>query len=499
MAVKRTLASLFILFVFSLPGMTAQLEMKSATVAGFINKGKSNQDNINILMTKSLSTFLSKISKNITPYKDVEEIAQGTNFWSLKVLDSDKAINIAQHFSMEQVITGDYAVNDKTGTIVINVFVYNVVNGQLLFQRNYKGNAGPEIFDTIDKMILDVSGLLVGKPIELGYVNITVRTGKTNYKLFVNDAFVKVIGSNNGYFDNFISGQSIDIVLKSGKADSEVLRRRLDIQSGKTNEVEYNPAGVLILETLESGVEVSINGTFIGKTDESGELKVPDVESGKKNIISVKYGNGTASTTNVVINEAELKVVVFKNMGQNKPSGTVDNNENKTSSQIVLSNICPDGNFESKEIITTEGYPSYISSLAGKWQLIRNEPTTADGQAAIENGECHVKINAKGIYNWNIQLCMMPFKLENGNNYEVTFDARSSSPKNINVNFQKIGGDWPIYSRASFDIETEMKTYSFKFYKRRPTDSYTRLQFNLSGSTGDVWISNVRVTEEEGD
>ncbi len=326
--IKKISAYLLISFGFAGLAWPQQLEMKSATVAGFINRGKSSQDNINILMTKSLSTFLSKISKNITPYKDVEEIAGGTNFWGQKALDGSRAINIAQHFSTEQVITGDYLVNDKNSTIVIDVLVYNVINGQVLFKRNYKGNAGPEIFDTVDKMILDVSGLLVGKTISLGYFKLDIKPENVKYRLFVNNSFIKLVDSRNGYFDRFISGQSIDISLKPEKSDEETLRKIIEIKSG-TNELEFNPSGVLILETMKEGVDVYLNGIKTGKTDSSGELKIPNIGAGKENAISLKKGDTMLSETNISIKEGDTKVIVFKT-----PAFQTD--ENKQIEEIVV-------------------------------------------------------------------------------------------------------------------------------------------------------------------
>ncbi len=329
MIIKKIPAVLIILFVITGLIRPQNLTMKSATVAGFINKGKSNQDNINKIMTKSLATFLSKISKNITPYKDVEEIAGGTNFWSLKALDDGKAINIAQHFSTEQVITGDYIINEKSDKIIINVFVYNVIDGQVLFNRSYKGDAGPGIFDTIDKMILDVSGLLVGKTISLGYFKLDIKPKNVNYRLFINGSFVKPVDSRDGYFDKFISGQSIDISLKPGNSEEEALRKIIQIESGKTNELAYNPSGVLMIEAMEGGIDVYLNGEKIGKTDNSGEVIITDVDAGKGNKIELKKGDALLSVTNIALSEGQTKAVVFKNSA----SPAV---ENKTNEEIEI-------------------------------------------------------------------------------------------------------------------------------------------------------------------
>jgi hypothetical protein len=74
-------------------------------------------------------------------------------------------------------------------------------------------------------------------------------------------------------------------------------------------------------------------------------------------------------------------------------------------------------------------------------------------------------------------------------------NARSSDPKNITVNIMKIGGNWPVYGAVNLDINNDMKTYSFKFIMKKPTDEKARLNFDLADSTGDMWISNVRVEE----
>ena len=332
---KNFFFTLFISFVITGLLWPQNIEMKSVTVAGFINKGKANQANINIMMGKSLSTFLAKISKNITPFKDVEETALSNSFWSQKELKSSQAINIAQQFSTEQVITGDYLVNDS-GIITINVYVYNVINGDLLFKRTYKGDAGPEIFDTIDKMILDVSGLLVGKTISLGYLQVSIKPKDVNYRLFINDSFVKVINNQNGYFDKFIAGQSIDISLKSEKSDDEAMRKIVEIKGGNTNELDFNPSGTLMIEAMEEGFDVYLNGVKKGKTDSSGEFVISGVESAKDNAIQLKKGDALLSETNIVIKEGATKAIIFKLSGA-QPI------ENKQNDEIEVWSKYPNG------------------------------------------------------------------------------------------------------------------------------------------------------------
>ncbi len=423
MAIKKILTVLIILFICAGFMRPQQLEMKSATVAGFINRGKSNQDNINILMTKSLSTFLSKISKNITPYKDVEEIAGGTNFWSLKELEGSRAINIAQHFSTEQVITGDYTLNDKTGIITINVFVYNVVNGQVLFTRTYKGDAGLEIFDTVDKMILDVSGLLVGKAISLGYLRLAVKPKNVKYRIFINDSFVKAVDSLDGYFDKFIAGQSIDISLKQENSDVEALRKIVQIESGKTNELVYNPSGELMVETMEGGIDVYLNGKKTGKTDDSGELIIPGIEAGKGNRIELRKGDESLSFTNITISEGQTKAVVFKN----SVSAKGENNQNE----------------EIEILSANKKGTEYIAKVAGIYKFEFNRGAYHDISAQNYRTKILVYTNRNAF--WNVDIPIF-YDYQLGNDLgESTPEMAEKKSKNQSITVKLKKDDFLIF------------------------------------------------------
>ena len=161
-------------------------------------------------------------------------------------------------------------------------------------------------------MILDVSGLLVGKPLEIGFVRVKIKPGNIDYKLFVNDQYISSVSSKQGFIDKFIAGQQVILSLKTGRPDREVMRKSVDIEAGATNEIDFNPAGILIVETEGSGNDIYTNGFYAGKTDAKGELKIPDVEAGVLQAIDVKNGGRELSVTNVEVNESEIKVVIFK-------------------------------------------------------------------------------------------------------------------------------------------------------------------------------------------
>ncbi|WP_404330930.1 carbohydrate binding domain-containing protein [Mesobacillus maritimus] len=91
--------------------------------------------------------------------------------------------------------------------------------------------------------------------------------------------------------------------------------------------------------------------------------------------------------------------------------------------------------------------------------------------------------------------------LANGGKYKVSFDAKSTAPRNIMV---KAGAGasrgWVKYSNeVSFNLTSELKSYEFTFDMLNETDISSRLEFNLGGNgTNPVWIGNVRVEDITG-
>jgi hypothetical protein len=159
-------------------------------------------------------------------------------------------------------------------------------------------------------------------------------------------------------------------------------------------------------------------------------------------------------------------------------------------------NLCPNGNFSSGEVMTLSGgYMAYRTELEGKWHLIIRPSDGAVARQAVENGKCHVTIKSIGGQDWNIQLCMMPFKIENGKKYRLTFDAKSTKKRKISTAFIKVGYDWNLYGGESIELDAAMKSYKTEFEMKYPTDGRTRLGFDLGSSTEDVWLANVRVVE----
>lgn len=87
--------------------------------------------------------------------------------------------------------------------------------------------------------------------------------------------------------------------------------------------------------------------------------------------------------------------------------------------------------------------------------------------------------------------------LGKGGHYKVTFDASADSARSIAV---KVGGGpdrgYAKYSdEGSFDLTTDVQTYSMTFDMTEDTDLAARLEFNVGLSTAGVQIGNVRVEQ----
>lgn len=313
---KKTLTSLLVLLVVMTSAYSQDL--KSTTVAGFINKGDNSFDNINIQMTKSMVAFLSKLSKNISPYPDTAETAQSQGFWNKKTFDSADAISVAQTMGNEQVITGDYSVNSKSEIISINVYVYDVVTGKLKLERKYSGNAGIDLFDTIDKMIKDVSGLLIGKSIDFGTFQLTVGQAEKTYKLYINGSFIKAVSKKIPFTEKFLSGQKIDVRLVNPEDDREIFRNYFDIIKGKVTEYNYYPFGTVIVKVMDGVSDVFVNGKLYGRTDSSGTISITNVAADQNLNITSKAVDQTQGNAVVRVKEGESKVVVLENPSNRK-------------------------------------------------------------------------------------------------------------------------------------------------------------------------------------
>lgn len=118
-----------------------------------------------------------------------------------------------------------------------------------------------------------------------------------------------------------------------------------------------------------------------------------------------------------------------------------------------------------------------------------------DGEAtgSVVDEEYQVKINSIGTSNYQIQLIQKGLILEQGKYYEVSFNAYAASNRTLEVNVEKDTDPWTSYLQElqNFDLTTSKSKYTFSFGMEEPTDSNSRLSFNVGASTETVFLDQI--------
>ncbi|WDC85130.1 carbohydrate binding domain-containing protein [Caloramator sp. mosi_1] len=122
----------------------------------------------------------------------------------------------------------------------------------------------------------------------------------------------------------------------------------------------------------------------------------------------------------------------------------------------------------------------------------------------VVNGEALIHIDFEGTEFWSTQLAQERLKIEKGKTYVVSFDARSSISRKIQVIIEQNGGAYTKYLEPQVaDLTNEMKRFTFEFTMNNDTDPNAHIVFALGKIDGnefplqphDIFIDNVVVEE----
>ncbi|MDP5275154.1 carbohydrate binding domain-containing protein [Chengkuizengella axinellae] len=129
----------------------------------------------------------------------------------------------------------------------------------------------------------------------------------------------------------------------------------------------------------------------------------------------------------------------------------------------------------------------------------------AEGDALVENGLFKVQLESIGGLPFIPQVVQEGLPFVSGETYTVSFDAKSTSPKKINVNVGK-GLDtapWfiPYVETQQIELSTEMQTYTFTFTMNEASYDNGKIVFELGAIdgeavTGDVFFDNISIIKE---
>lgn len=136
---------------------------------------------------------------------------------------------------------------------------------------------------------------------------------------------------------------------------------------------------------------------------------------------------------------------------------------------------------------------------------IENWKTFFNGGQAdvlVYGGELSVDIKDAGSLEYAVQVYQDTLELHKGDKYRITFDARSTIGRSVEVRMQINGEDYRAYTSTIVDLTSDMKTYNIDFTMEEATDLAPRFAVNMGtpvGYTGDplpqhqIYFDNISV------
>ena len=131
----------------------------------------------------------------------------------------------------------------------------------------------------------------------------------------------------------------------------------------------------------------------------------------------------------------------------------------------------------------------------GYWSSAVNTGAGAAATVSVIDGAAKVDVTKVGANDYNIQL-IQNIPLAKGYTYRITFDAWTDLAGRSIVVAPKGDADnsWAAYDAGiSAALTTVRKTFTYDFIMKASSDPTARLEMNLGGSTGSVYVDNVSV------
>ena len=127
------------------------------------------------------------------------------------------------------------------------------------------------------------------------------------------------------------------------------------------------------------------------------------------------------------------------------------------------------------------------------WKLL----TTSDGAATaeIKDNSMVIKTEKAGTVDYSVQLVQANVPFEKGATYEVSFDAKASENRKMNVDVKAPNRGYQSYMKTMVpELTTEMKHFSTQFVMKADSDVNGRLEFNMGNAgLGNIVLQNVAV------
>lgn len=149
-------------------------------------------------------------------------------------------------------------------------------------------------------------------------------------------------------------------------------------------------------------------------------------------------------------------------------------------------NLLKDGDFPSSSVISTDDNSSWKLGQGQYWG-------NSAASSSVSNGTAAINVTTTGTEAYQPQLVQYGLALDEGVMYKLTFKARASAARKIQVSFQMATDPYTTYAEKEFDLTTTDQEYQFVFTMSSASDPSSQFAFNLGQATGTVYISDVKL------
>lgn len=281
-----------------------------------------------------------------------------------------------------------------------------------------------------------------------------------------------------------------------GNASLEVNDGALDVQIDSGGDVEH---GIQVLQApihLEEGA--TYRASFRAKAENERPLKVKIGGDGDAGWADYAGKDPITISTSWEDYEFEFKMEDLTDVKARYEFNMGLNDSDISLSDVKLEKIAdPDPADTVRGPLPTGNY-IYNGTFdqgegrMGFWEFQTDE--TADAKhyigSAIDERRFDALITNGGTNVNAVQLTQSGFSLENGREYELTFDASAEAERDIQVAFTNT--DSNVVYEETINLTTDTEKYTVEFtMDAEENDNNSMLQFNLGGNNNDVYIDNV--------
>ncbi|MCP3029841.1 carbohydrate binding domain-containing protein [Halobacillus sp. A1] len=161
---------------------------------------------------------------------------------------------------------------------------------------------------------------------------------------------------------------------------------------------------------------------------------------------------------------------------------TGEQQENSTKPALADGNFIYNGTFDQGDMTRT----SY-------WDLVTSEQSSAEMKVSEEQREMQLDIQSEGVNAEDVQVKQSGIPLAEGQDYELTFNARAEQNKTIEVGLISEDGS-ENYASEPVTLTEEMEDHTVEFTVPEAV-SNGQLTFMVGGQSGDVYLDNVKMLQ----